>query len=180
MKGPSRVVRRHWHLGELRLRVEPGSHETIGEFIRAVRCVHGLSQPEFSAVLGWSAGSVSAYECGRRRPAAIFVLDLLDSFPYAGSFNDIAENFSYSPITSIDPDDYRSIHHYVAGVRVYLGYSRAVFAATLGGPPSSIRCFEHREKPQPEILERMVSRHLRPGAGLPNSPTVRICAWRVQ
>lgn len=138
-------------------------HPTVGMFVAWLRREHGLSQPELGAVVGRSLASIAAYEQGLRRPPATFLLDALDAMPVEGiSFNDVAAWYEYRPATTLDPAGYRSIHEYVAAVRLSFGYSRAGFAATLGCSVGVVRGYEHCVKPDEVLLRKLVRRHTAP------------------
>jgi len=138
-------------------------HPTVGAFIGWVRREHGLSQPELGAVVGRSVTTISGYEQGLRRPPPTFLLDVLDAMPVKDiSFNDVATWYAYRPATTLDPTGYRSLHEYLAAVRVFLGYSRAGFAATLGCTVNVVRAYEHCVKPEEILVRRLVRRHTAP------------------
>ena len=141
----------------------PPECPTLGAFIAWVRLRHSLSQRALGDVVDRSADVIGLYERGWRKPPPIIILDMLDGLPMADvAFNDVASWYSYRLVESLDPWSYDSIHAYVAGVRVYRGYSRVEFAAKLGCDPDRLRAVEHREKPAEEFLHRLVNRHLGP------------------
>jgi DNA-binding transcriptional regulator YiaG len=162
--GGSMVVRSHATTPRPPRCSSPASkYPTGGAFIAWARREHGFSQPELGAVVGRSVTSIAAYEQGLRRPPPTFPLDVLDAMPVKGiSFNDVATWYRYRPVTTRDPAEYRSIHEYVAAVRVFFGYSRAGFAATLGCTVSVVRAYEHCVKPDEILLRRLVRRHTAP------------------
>ncbi len=91
----------------------------VASFIAAIRVDLGMSQVAFGAMTGRSAQSIHRYECGVRRPPAVFFHDLIEAVPDRGlRFNDIAATFGYRPIDSADPARYGSIHEFFTGVRV--------------------------------------------------------------
>ncbi|MDM4719028.1 sigma-70 family RNA polymerase sigma factor [Micromonospora sp. WMMA1363] len=135
----------------------------VGAFIAWIRREHGFSQAELSTIVGRSVASVASYEQGLRRPPRPLLLDLLDAMPVDGvNFNDVATWYEYRPITTIDPAAHRSVHEYVTAVRVFFGYTRAGFAATVGCTASAVRAYEHRVKPDGDVLRTLVRRHTTP------------------
>lgn len=138
-------------------------YPTVGTFVAWLRREHGFSQPELGAVVGRSIRSIAAYEQGLRRPPATFLLDVMDAMRVEDvSFNDVATWYGYQPVTTVDPAGYRSIHEYVAAVRVFFGYSRAGFAATLGCSVGVVRGYEHCVKPDEIFLRKLIRRHTAP------------------
>jgi len=158
------VVRSHaTTLRPLRCSSPASKYPTVGAFIAWVRREHGFSQPELGTVVGRSVTRIAAYEQGLRRPPATFLLDILDAMPVEGiGFNDVATWYAYRPVTTLDPAGYRSIHEYMAAVRVFFGYSRTGFAATLGCTVNVVRAYEHCVKPDEILLRRLVRRHTAP------------------
>ncbi len=137
--------------------------DSIGGFLTAIRRKLGFTKEELGVLLGRSAQTIQVYESGRGRPPVVLLLDLLDRLPMLGcTFNEVAARFSYPQVVSVDPSRFSTIHEYVAGVRVFRGYYRAEFAATLKCTPDQLFAYEHREKPDQIVLRRLVARHVRP------------------
>ncbi|GAA3744740.1 hypothetical protein GCM10022225_30480 [Plantactinospora mayteni] len=137
---------------------------SVGAFLAGIRREHGFSQAELGAILGRSVTSIASYEQGLRRPPRPLLLDLLDAMPVDGiNFNNLATWYEYRPVTTVDPTAHRSIHEYMTAVRVFFGYTRAGFAATLGCTAGAVRAYEHCVKPDGGILHTLVRRHTTPG-----------------
>jgi RNA polymerase sigma-B factor len=141
-------------------------HDTVDEaatLIAMIRTDLGMSRAAFGAMTGRSEQSIRGYEGRLRRPPEIFFHDLIEAAPeYGLRFNDIAPALGFRPIESLDPADYRSIHEFFTGVRVFHHRSRMGFAAILSVPASHIAAVEHRTKPEPELVRRLARRFLRP------------------
>ncbi|WP_165944445.1 sigma factor-like helix-turn-helix DNA-binding protein [Micromonospora sp. KC213] len=58
----------------------------------------------------------------------------------------------------------------MTAVRVFSGYTRAGFAATLGCTAGAVRAYERCVKPDGGILHTLVRRHTTPGSGTRTSP----------
>ncbi|MEU7978876.1 sigma-70 family RNA polymerase sigma factor [Micromonospora sp. NPDC049081] len=135
----------------------------VAKFVMAIRTDLGMTQAAFGAMTGRSVQSIRQYEHGLRRPPAIFFHDLIEAAPECRlRFNDIAITFSYRPIDSSDPARYTSIHDFFTGIRVLNGRSRAGFAAILSVSAPHIAAVEHGAKPEPDIVQRLALRFLRP------------------
>ncbi len=58
----------------------PWSPISVGERIRHVRHVHGLSQSELARKCGFSVTALSGWENGRVRPSIGFAANIIDEF----------------------------------------------------------------------------------------------------
>jgi RNA polymerase sigma factor (sigma-70 family) len=141
-------------------------HDTVDEAARLIAMIRtdlGMSRAAFGAMTGRSEDSIRRYEGRLGRPPAIFFHDLIEAAPeYGLRFNDIAPALGFRRIESLNPDDYGSIHEFFTGVRVLHRRSRMGFAAILSVPASHIATVEHRTKPEPELIQRLARRFLRP------------------
>jgi RNA polymerase sigma factor (sigma-70 family) len=139
------------------------SADHAAKLIATIRTELGMSQSAFGAMTGRCAESIRRYESRLSRPPAIFFHDLIEAAPECGlRFNDIAPALGFRRISSLDPEDYESIHGYFTGVRVLHGRSRMSFAAILSTPASHITAVEHGTKPEPELVQRLTRRFLHP------------------